>query len=366
MEFKVAVIDQTVNEALRRDIRAKGIELMAPLLQKYSLEAVDVSLPYWAKSDIGLNRTALLHFLRCKIGATNKEIAQAREIGFSKVIIAWRHRPGIPSLSRLVSALTEAGDFDGEVYLSIENASDFSAAEMKCYWPLLVRHNVKRFIYRDQDSVLDPFRVCRDLNILQQTAPCPIEFHGHNAYGLATANSLAALRAGIGYVGTAVGGIGLPGHAAMEEVLMAVRHLWKQEQIPAGYSLAADCERILAPMGISLPVDKAIIGRGVFAHESGIHVDGIAKNPLLYEVIQPEEVGLTRQLIVGKHSGTASLKAKFRQWDLVLNRLEAVEMLEKVKDIAEAQKSPLSDGQLWQLYMEHGDKEQGLAWQPPL
>lgn len=360
MVIKVAVIDQTVNEALRRDIQAADIELMMPLLQKYSLEAVDVSLRYWTKSDIRLNQTALLQFLRCKIEASDREIALAKEIGFSKVIIAWLHQPENPSLSRLTSFLAGAGDFAREIYLSIENASGFSAAELKCYWPLMVRYHVKRFIYHDRDSLLDPFRTYKNLNILQQeasvasvasVAPCPIEFHGHNAYGLATANSLAALRAGIAYVGTAVGGIGLPGHAAMEEVLMVARHLWKQEQIPAGFSLAADCARVLAQAGIDLPINKAIIGRDVFAHESGIHVDGIAKNPLLYEVIQPGEVGLSRQLIIGKHSGTASLKAKFLQWNLVLNQLEAVEMLERVREIAAAQKSPLSDWQLRQLYM---------------
>jgi homocitrate synthase NifV len=156
-------------------------------------------------------------------------------------------------------------------------------------------------------------------------------------------------------VATAVGGIGLPNHAAMEEVLMAVKHLWKQDQVSSGSSLTADCKEILSYMGIQLPVDKALIGRDVFAHESGIHVDGITKNPLIYEVIQPEEVGQTRQLIIGKHSGTASLKVKFLQWNLELDQAEALRMLERVRRIASLQKSPLSDLQLRHLYCRRNE-----------
>lgn len=350
MKQMVMVVDQTVNEALRLGVPMATITLMAPFFKKYLIETIDVSLSHLQRYGDRLEQTPLLPLLRCKIHSSLKEIAEVKQRGFSRVIITWSHQSQYPLLDELADALAMAQEFAQEIYLNIENAADLSVAELTCYWPLLVRYKVKRFIYQDQDSTMEPFCVLQKIALVQQTIPCPIEFHGHNAYGLATANSLAALRSGVTYVATAVGGIGLLNHAAMEEVLMVVKHLWKQDQVPSGSSLAADCMEILTYIGIKLPVDKALIGPDVFAHESGIHVDGITKNPLLYEVIQPEEVGQTRRLVVGKHSGTASLKIKFSQWHLELDQVEAGQMLKKVRKIASQQKSSLSDLQLHQLY----------------
>lgn len=358
MKQMVMVVDQTVNEALRLGTPMAAIELMIPLLRKYSIETVDVSLHHLQKAGVSLEQSLLLPLLRCKIHSSLEEIAEVRRMGVSKIIITWRHQPLYPSLDQLVNALAAVKEFAQEVYLCIENAAELSTSELTLYWSLLVRYQVKRLIYQDIGSTLEPFNVYRKLDILQRTIPCPMEFHGHNAYGLASGNCLAALRSGVQYVAVAVSGIGSPNHAAMEEVMMAVKHLWKQKQVPSGSSLTADCIAILSYMGISLPVDKALIGRDVFAHESGIHVDGITKNPLLYEVIQPEEVGQTRQLIIGKHSGTASLKIKFLQWNLELNQAEASEMLEKVRRFASVQKRPLSDLELHQLYWQRNQIDQ--------
>jgi len=350
MKQRVRVVDQTVDEALRLGASMATIKSMTSFLQKYSIETVDVSFSHLKRYGISLEQTHLLPILRCNVPPSLEQIAQVRQIGFSKVAIHWYHQSNHSSLDQLTDAFVAAREFAQEIYLCIENALDLSVSELVCYSSLLARYDVKRLIYQEQQSALDPFRVCQNIDRLQRMIPCPIEFHGHNAYGLATANSLAALKSGVSYVATAVSGIGLQGHAAMEEVLMAVKHLWKQEQIPSGMSLTKDCMQILLSIGIHLPVDKALIGRDVFAHESGIHVDGITKNPLLYEVIQPEEVGQTRQLVIGKHSGTASLKVKFAHWNLELEQAEALQMLERVRQIASLQKAPLSDLQLHQLY----------------
>ncbi|WP_378954364.1 pyruvate carboxyltransferase [Pelosinus sp. sgz500959] len=358
MKQMVMVVDQTVDEALRLGASIATLKLMGPFLKKYSIENADVSLSHLKRYGVSLEQTLLLPLLRCKINPSFAEIDQVRQMGFSKIVINWLHQPGNLLLDQLTNALIAIQRFAKEIYLCIENASEFSVSDLACYWPLIPRYQVKRFIYQDQGSAIDPFIACEKMDLLQRVIPCPVEFHGHNAYGLATANSLAALRSGIRYVATAVSGIGLPNHAPMEEVLMAVKHLWKQDQVPSGGSLAKDCMQILAAMGISLPVDKALIGRDVFAHESGIHVDGITKNPSLYEVIRPEEVGQTRQLIIGKHSGTASLKIKFSQWNLELDQAQALQMLEKVRRIASLQKSPLSDLQLHQLYWTRHDMAQ--------
>ena len=356
MKNEVRIIDHTINEALRLGMGIDNIDEIISNLKKYYVNDIDVSLSYWKKNNINLDNGDHMNLIRCIVSTSMDEISEAKQLGFSKIVITWTHKPKKLFLLELSSALAEVKTFTKEIYLCVENLSDFSPAEMRCYWPIIAKYEVKRFIYKDKDSIMDPFKIFKDINLLQQEANCPIEFLGINSYGLATANSLAAYKAGVRYIGSSIGGVGFPGHAATEEVLMALKHLWKQEQVPDGFSLAFDCAEILSYIGIKLPVDKAIIGKYVFAHESGIHVDGISKNPSLYEVIKPEEVGLTRKLIIGKHSGTASIKFKFLQWNLNLNQSEAIQMLEKVKEIAVEQKSALSDCQLQQLY-----KKQGIA-----
>jgi len=352
MENRIRIIDQTINEALRLGYGINNMNLILSNLLKYPVEAVDLHLRNWKNNCSIFEQPILSDLVRCVVDASEEEINLAKNLGFTRIIISWTHCAENPSLFELFSALTLAGGFAKELYLCIENASDFSVSELKIYWPAVKKCEVKRFIYRDKNSNLDCFRTFEVLKELKETAPCSIEFVGSNDYGLASSNSLAAIKAEINYISTSIGGIGLYGNAAMEEVLMALKHLWKEKQVPDGSSLAFDCAEILNHIGIELPVDKAIIGKDIFAHESGIHVDGIAKNPHLYEVIKPEDVGLTRKVIIGKHSGTASIMFKFLQWNLKLNQWEAVQILEQVKEIANKQKSSLSDLQLKKLYMK--------------
>ncbi|WP_246615321.1 homocitrate synthase/isopropylmalate synthase family protein [Clostridium thailandense] len=346
----IELIDQTVDEGLNLGLAAQNIKSTLQIIKKYSVETVEISLCNLEKSSIDFPRDTIKNLLRCKVNASAQEIVKAKQIGFSKITVNWSHSYEESSLLNLKNVLCEAKNAFQEVYIYIQNASSFTLEELSCYFEIILSYKIKGFIYGDEDSSLEPLKVYTNMKTLKRLIPCMLEFHGHNGYGLATANSLAALKAGIVNVSTSVSGIGFHGHAAMEEVLMAAKHLWKWYQVPSGKSIAPDFAKLLAYMGISLPGDKAIIGNNVFAHESGIHVDGVFKNSLLYEVIKPEEVGLTRKLVIGKHSGIASVKAKFLQWNINLDEEKAVEMLNNIKEIAVAQKGALSDEQLHKLY----------------
>jgi len=111
----------------------------------------------------------------------------------------------------------------------------------------------------------------------------------------------------------------------------------------------------------SIPHGKAIVGSGVFSHESGIHVDGVIKNPRNYEVFSPEEVGLTRQLVVGKHSGTHTLVHKFREFGIELSEEEARELLVHVRATAVQLKRALFDKELMYLYNDMLAEREGVA-----
>jgi len=328
-------------------------------LKKYSLDVADVSLNNLEKNIVKFETNDFLESLRCRVGCTRQDILKAKELGFSKIVINTSLDPLVPIpdiLKSIESVLQTVCSNDQEIYLSIDNALEFLVEEVNIVDildPFIAEYGIKRLILGDVNGKMDPFTTYNKLNLFTNMAQCPVEYMGCNNYGMATANTLSALRAGVEYVATAVSGIGIPGVAAMEEVLMAARHLWKNEQVPNGYTIAADCGNILRRAGIILPGEKAIIGKNVFAHESGIHVDGVIKNPNLYEAIKPEEVGLSRFLVIGKHSGTASLTQKLRQLDLSLSSQEAATLLDKVRHTAILQKKPVTDAQLKTLYNLH-------------
>ena len=102
----------------------------------------------------------------------------------------------------------------------------------------------------------------------------------------------------------------------------------------------------------AIPIWKAIIGTNVFAHESGIHADGILKNPENYEAFRPESVGLERQMVIGKHSGSKALIHKFDEFGIELDAETASQLLERVRSTAVELKRTLFDKELMLLYGE--------------
>jgi len=142
--------------------------------------------------------------------------------------------------------------------------------------------------------------------------------HCHNDLGLAVANSLAAIAAGARQVECTINGIGeRAGNASLEEIVVAL-HV-RQSRIGAGTRIQLEkiysTSRLLTAItGVSVPPNKAVVGANAFAHEAGIHQDGILKNPLTYEIIHPEKVGVpARRLVLGKHSGRNALRARLEE-----------------------------------------------------
>ena len=175
-------------------------------------------------------------------------------------------------------------------------------------------------------GILDPFLTYKKIRYLVgHVQGLDIEIHAHNELGMATANTLAAIKAGASSVSTTICGLGeRAGNAAIEEIVMALKY---QE----GVTLPMDTSRLkeLAEMvssasGRAIPPSKPIVGSHVFTHESGIHVDGILKNPANYEFINPEEVGQSRRLVIGKHSGTKSLVYKLEQLNTINRKVKPV------------------------------------------
>jgi len=170
-----------------------------------------------------------------------------------------------------------------------------------------------------------------------------ISIHCHNDLGLGVANSLAAVSAGARQVECTINGIGeRAGNAAMEEIVMALRT--RQDAMP--YTTGIDTEMITrasrllsAITGFTVQPNKAIVGANAFAHESGIHQDGMLKNAQTYEIMTPESVGLTRsKLVMGKHSGRHAFVEKLKELGFELNHNEVQDVFQRFKDLADHKK----------------------------
>jgi 2-isopropylmalate synthase len=172
--------------------------------------------------------------------------------------------------------------------------------------------------------------------------------HCHNDLGMATANSLAAVEAGARQIECTINGLGeRAGNTALEEVVMALKV--RNDIMP--YSTKIDTTKIMnisrrvsQVSGFVVQPNKAIVGKNAFAHESGIHQDGMLKNAETFEIMRPADVGLSgTSLPLGKHSGRAALRAKLEELGYELGDNQLKDVFVRFKELADRKKEVLDD-----------------------
>ncbi len=191
----------------------------------------------------------------------------------------------------------------------------------------------------DTVGVMTPEKMGALMGRLRAALKVPIAVHCHNDFGLAVANTVAAVKAGAAYPHTTVNGLGeRAGNADMEQVVLILKHL---EGIETGidlkriYSTSKLVERL---SGIRVMPNFPIVGENAFAHESGIHVHGVLKKSSTYEPIGPEEVGARRRLVLGKHVGAHGVAAKLKELGVEATEGQVREITRKVKDLGDKNK----------------------------
>ncbi|NQS75099.1 MAG: homocitrate synthase [Peptococcaceae bacterium] len=256
---------------------------------------------------------------------------------------------------RVLEQMTQATLFAKKEGMGISvNAEDASRSDMKFlieFARAAKEAGADRLRYCDTVGIMEPFTIYERIKKIRQAVDIDIEMHTHNDFGMATANALAGVRAGAKYIGVTVLGLGeRAGNAALEEVVMALKHLHNMDlNFKTGMFLEL-AEYVSRASSRELPRWKAIVGQNMFAHESGIHADGVQKNPITYEAFRPEEVGLLRQIVIGKHSGTAALKTKFAEFGITLTNSQAADLLPKIRSYTVSIKRPLFDKELMYIY----------------
>ncbi|MBQ0933081.1 homocitrate synthase [Ideonella alba] len=256
----------------------------------------------------------------------------------------------LDTLTRHVLAALDAG---ATVSVGFEDASRAESGFLRRCAAAAQWAGASRVRYADTLGILDPFETWQRISELRAEVDIAIEMHAHDDLGLATANTLAAWRAGATHASTTVNGLGeRAGNAALEEVVMAMRHLHGVECGVDTRALPALSRLVAQAAGRPVAVGKAIVGEGVFSHESGIHVDGLLKDARNYQGFDPAELGRGHTTVLGKHSGTHALRAVCDSLGLPLGDAQAPVLLAAVRRHVLATKCSPRPDELRRLHRE--------------
>jgi len=208
----------------------------------------------------------------------------------------------------------------------------------------------RRIRFADTLGILDPFATFERVRALRASCDLEIEMHGHDDLGMATANTLAAARAGATHLNTTVNGLGeRSGNAPLEEVVLGL-------QVCHGIRTGIDLsdfpqlsQRVALASGRPTHWQKSVVGEGAFTHEAGIHVDGLIKDPRNYQGYDPRMVGRSHRVVLGKHSGTRAVKLVMARLGHRLDDAAASVLLARVRSFVTQAKHPPSDAELLHL-----------------
>jgi len=239
------------------------------------------------------------------------------------------------------------------VIAGAEDASRADPGFLIKYANTVKTHGAERFRFCDTVGILEPFGLRAALERILKTVKIAVEIHTHNDFGLATANALAGIAGGAGFVDTTVTGVGeRAGNAGLEEVVMALSQIYgvdtgiKTARLP---KIAAFVSRA---SGRPIPPGKPIIGGACFLHESGLHQDGILKRRSTYEPFDPALVGSRSRIVIGKLSGRAAVKNILSKFGIEADEDALAGVLGRLKRAAVCSKCYLDEGDVYRLYRE--------------
>ncbi|KUO40843.1 MAG: 2-isopropylmalate synthase [Hadesarchaea archaeon DG-33-1] len=235
-----------------------------------------------------------------------------------------------------LDATRYALDHDLVVELSAEDATRADPAFLKEILSAGVEEGAQRVCVCDTVGVLTPEKTRKLFSELTALIKVPVAAHCHDDFGMATANTLAAVQAGAQEVHVTVNGLGeRAGNAALEEVALGLAQFYDIQtniQLKKLYEISHLVERYT---GLPVPPTKAVVGENVFSHEAGIHTHGVLVYPPTYEPISPEVVGHHRRLVFGKHVGSHAIESELKRIGLEPTKEQVQEIFEKVKKLGD-------------------------------
>ncbi|MAR89758.1 MAG: homocitrate synthase [Pseudomonadales bacterium] len=200
----------------------------------------------------------------------------------------------------------------------------------------------RRLRFADTVGIMEPFTVLQKIQQLRAATDLEIEMHAHDDFGLATANTLAAVMGGATHINTTVNGLGeRAGNAALEECVLALKHLHGRDTGVDPRGIPALSSLVEQASGRWVGWQKSIVGEGVFTHEAGIHVDGLLKDARNYQGLDPGEVGRAHSMVLGKHSGKHMLIKAYQDLGVELTPDQVPLLLHQVRQaVTRTKRSP--------------------------
>jgi homocitrate synthase NifV len=324
-----------------------GIPAMGKKEQEDLKEILALNLPLQIMS---WNRATLKDLeasLKCGVKAVDLSIP------VSKILIDVKFKNDLSKmLKNLENVLQLAKKENLYVCIGGEDASRSDLNFLKDILTLGNEFGAKRFRYCDTVGILTPNKTYENIKFLNSLNLLDIEMHTHNDFGMATANSIAGIEAGAYSVNTTVIGLGeRAGNASFEQILMSLTHQFDQDRSINAVKLKKLVQAVSKASNRKLDPSRPIVGKDIFSHESGIHVNGMIKSKNSYEAFNPEEVGLVRNFPIGKHSGTSTLFYHLKQLGINPSRKKVNSILPQVRDIVTQRKKVLSKEELRELYL---------------
>ncbi len=254
-------------------------------------------------------------------------------------------------LKKAVEAVEYAKTFTDDIEFSLEDACRSEMSFMKEITEAVIKAGATTINFPDTVGYMLPnemFKIIKELNDFISNRAI-ISLHNHNDLGLAVANTLAGIEAGARQVECTVNGLGeRAGNAALEEIVMVLKtrnDVYGQYKTNINTKEIYPTSKLVANItGINPQPNKAIVGKNAFAHESGIHQDGVLKNKSTYEIMKAEDIGLNKNsLVLGKHSGRHAFKNRVFELGYSLSDDELEEAFVKFKDLADKKKEIFDD-----------------------
>jgi homocitrate synthase NifV len=324
-----------------------GIPAMGAKEQEEIKEILALDLPIQVMTWNRATMSDLEASLNCGVQAVDLSIP------VSQTLIDVKFKGDIDKLLRNLEEVVTTAKKEG-LYVCIggEDASRSENSFLKELMEFGASLGADRFRYCDTVGILTPMQTYKNISFLSELNLLDIEMHTHNDFGMATATSIAGIEAGAKSVNTTVIGLGeRAGNASFEQVLLSLAKQFNENRIIVPDRLKELVNTVSVAANKPISSSRPIVGHDIFAHESGIHVNGMIKSKNSYEAFEPESVGLDRYFPIGKHSGSSTLLYHLSSIGIKPNKEKVNNILPKVREIVTNRKQVMSAEELKDLYL---------------
>ncbi len=237
------------------------------------------------------------------------------------------------ALNICMNSIEHAKDHGLFVAFSAEDATRTDLDFLKKIYKKAEAYGADRVHIADTVGAISPQGMDYLVRELKKEINIGIALHCHNDFGMALSNCISGLLAGADAISTTVNGIGeRAGNTALEELVMSLLLIYDVD-LGFNINLFHELSKLVEELtNMKVPNNKPIVGKNVFRHESGIHVDAVLEEPLTYEPFIPELIGHHRRIVLGKHSGCRAVKAKLNECGIDVTRDELCKIVEMVKE----------------------------------